>query len=148
VLGKMSLLDEGNKSTARLGELASELDVQLTRVGARLHFVEKLDERVNGLHVVTTDVERKLAEQLERRAEIESLKNLCERWDTGRRAKARRRGCLRGFAADHAQVRRCCRRSEKSRRLVDRYQTRPSCASSRHVCRARRAGQGPGRRDG
>ena len=78
VLGKMALVDEGSKSATRLGEVAGELDVQLTRVGARLQFVERLEERVNGLHVVTTDVERKLAEQLARRAEVEGLKSLCD----------------------------------------------------------------------
>ena len=78
VLGKMALVDEGNKSAARLDELAGGLDAQLTRVGARLQFVERIEERVNGLQVVTTDVERMLAEQLARRAEVESLKNLCD----------------------------------------------------------------------
>ena len=78
VLGKMTLLDEGGKSAVRLAEVAGELDGQLTRVGARLQFVERLEERVNGLHVVTSDVERKLADQLQRRAEVESLKGLCD----------------------------------------------------------------------
>src|SRR5207344_169341 len=62
----------------RLGELAAELDAQVSRVGARLQFVEKLEQRVNGLHVVTAEVEHKLAEQLVRRAEVEGLKNLCD----------------------------------------------------------------------
>ncbi len=78
VLGKMALVDEGSRSALRLAEVAGELDGQLTRVGARLQFVEKLEERVNGLHVVTTDVERKLTEQLLRRAEVDGLKNLCD----------------------------------------------------------------------
>jgi chromosome segregation ATPase len=78
VLGKMALVDEGGKSAVRLAEVAAELDGQLTRVGARQQFVERLEERINGLHVVTTDVERKLAEQLQRRAEVESLKGLCD----------------------------------------------------------------------
>ncbi len=78
VLGKMALVDEGNNAAARLGELAGDLEVQLSRVGSRLQFVERLEERVNGLQVVTTDVERKLAEQLARRGEVESLKNLCD----------------------------------------------------------------------
>ncbi len=78
VLGKMGLVDVGAQSAARLAELAGELDGQLTRVGARMQLVDRLEERVNGLHVVTTDVERKLADQLQRRAEMESLKGLCD----------------------------------------------------------------------
>lgn len=78
VLGKLALVDEGSQAAARLGELTGELDGQLTRVGARLQFVERLEERVNGLHVVTMDVERKLGEQLARRVEVEGLKNLCD----------------------------------------------------------------------
>ena len=118
VLGKMAMVDEGNKSTARLGELATELDVQLTRVGARLQFVEKLDERVNGLHVVTTDVERKLAEQLERRAEVESLKSLCDTLATqvvDAQQKLDGVAALQGrLRADHgAGGERCRRRSRR-----------------------------------
>ncbi len=78
VLGKLALIDEGNRAAQRLAETSNELDAQLTRVAARQQFVETLDERVNGLHVVTVDVERKLAEQLARRAEVESLKQQCD----------------------------------------------------------------------
>jgi DNA repair exonuclease SbcCD ATPase subunit len=78
VLGKMALVEEGHRTAARLGDVAQELDAQLTRVGARVQFVEKLDERVNGLHALTSDVERKLADQLALRAEMEGLKNLCD----------------------------------------------------------------------
>ena len=51
VLGKMATVDEGTKAATRLGELAAELDAQLTRVGARLQFIEKLEGRINNLHV-------------------------------------------------------------------------------------------------
>ena len=61
VLSKMATVDEGTKSATRLGELAAELDAQLTRVGARLQFIEKLESRVNNLHVLTSDNDRKLA---------------------------------------------------------------------------------------
>ncbi|MFO1265934.1 MAG: hypothetical protein U1F67_03525 [Rubrivivax sp.] len=50
VRGKMALIDEGSKSAARLAEVATGLDEQLTRVTARQQFVERLEERVNGLH--------------------------------------------------------------------------------------------------
>ena len=78
VLSKMGTVDEGTKAATRLGELAAELDAQLTRVGARLQFIEKLESRVNNLHVLTQDNDRKLAEQLARRNEVESLKSLCD----------------------------------------------------------------------
>jgi len=74
----MATVDEGTKAATRLGELAAELDAQLTRVGARLQFIEKLESRVNNLHVLTADNDRKLAEQLARRNEVESLKSLCD----------------------------------------------------------------------
>ena len=64
VLSKMATVDEGTKSA--------------TRLGARLQFIEKLEGRINNLHVVTADVDRKLAEQLARRNEVESLKSLCD----------------------------------------------------------------------
>ena len=124
VLGKMALVDEGNQSAARLGELAAELDAQVTRVGARLQFVEKLEQRVNGLHVVTAEVEHKLAEQLARRAEVESLKSLCDTLaHAGGRcaAEARRRGRAAGACCCRSprRWRRCCRRWSKSQQLVE-----------------------------
>jgi chromosome segregation ATPase len=82
VLGKMERVDEGSQAAARLAEVASELDAQLTRVSARMQFVEKLDERVNGLHKVTTEVDHKLVEQLERKAELDGLRNTCDTLST------------------------------------------------------------------
>ena len=78
VLNKMDLVEEGTKSATRLGELATELDSQLSRVGARSQFIEKLEGRINNLHAVTTDVDRKLGEQLARRSELDTLKSLCD----------------------------------------------------------------------
>ena len=78
VLSKMATVEEGTKAATRLGELAAELDAQLTRVGTRLQFIEKLESRVNNLHVLTSDNDRKLTEQLARRNEVESLKSLCD----------------------------------------------------------------------
>jgi chromosome segregation ATPase len=78
VLGRLSLVDDGNRAVARLDERCAELDAQVTRVEARVQFVEKLEQRVNGLHLLTAGVERKLADQLTRRAEVEGVKNLCD----------------------------------------------------------------------
>ncbi len=78
LLGKMALVEQGTEAAAKLSELNTTLDAQVSHVGARLQFVEKLEARVNGLHAVTADVEQKLAAQLARRAEMESLQNLCD----------------------------------------------------------------------
>ena len=40
-----------------LAEVAAGLDAQLTRVGARMQFVELLDQRVIGLHALTAEVD-------------------------------------------------------------------------------------------
>jgi chromosome segregation ATPase len=71
----MALVEEGTRSATTLGELVAELDAQLTRVGARMQFVEQLENRINGLHLVTSDVDRKLGEQLARRTELEALQS-------------------------------------------------------------------------
>src|SRR5918996_1843337 len=75
---KLALVDEGTKKTTKLAEVAAELDAQLTRVSARVQFVEKLEGRVNTLHVLTADVDRKLADQLSRRSELDTLKSQCD----------------------------------------------------------------------
>ena len=42
ILGKLALVEDGTKQATRLGELATELDTQLTRVTGRIQFVDKL----------------------------------------------------------------------------------------------------------
>ena len=44
----------------------------------RIQFVDKLEGRINTLHVLTADVDRKLAEQLARRAELDMVKTLVD----------------------------------------------------------------------
>jgi DNA repair exonuclease SbcCD ATPase subunit len=78
VLGKMTLVDEGRPSARHLAELEAELDAQLQRVEARLDFIGRLEQRLEDVQAVVGDVERRLGEQLARRGEIESLKNLCD----------------------------------------------------------------------
>jgi len=75
---KLGVVDEGTKKATRLGEVAAELDSQLTRVSARGAICGKLEGRVNSLHVMTADVDRKLGEQLARRAELDMLKSQCD----------------------------------------------------------------------
>ena len=76
--GKLALADEGIKQTARLGELAGELDAQRGRLSARTQFVDKLETRINDLHTLTAEVDGKLAEQLARRSELDTLKSQCD----------------------------------------------------------------------
>src|SRR5205814_48010 len=56
ILGKLGQVDEGTKQATRLGEVAGELDAQLTRLTSRIQFVDKLEARINTLHVMTADV--------------------------------------------------------------------------------------------
>jgi len=78
VLGKMTLADEGSLSARHLGELEAELQAQVARVESKLDFVERLEQRVGQVQTVLSDIERRLNQQLQRRAEVESLKVLCD----------------------------------------------------------------------
>jgi chromosome segregation ATPase len=60
----------------RLSEMVWNMDVQ--QFAGHLQFVEKIDARLNGLDVLSAAVDKKLDEQLARRAEVESLKSLCD----------------------------------------------------------------------
>lgn len=78
VLGKMTLVDEGSVSARHLDAMEAELVAQVTRVEARLDFIDKLEQRVGNVVSVIADVERRLSAQLHRRGEVESLKVLCD----------------------------------------------------------------------
>jgi hypothetical protein len=78
VLGKMTLVDEGSVSARHLSMLESELVAQVARVETRLDFIDGLERRVGNVQSVIADVERRLSAQLHRRAEVESLKVLCD----------------------------------------------------------------------
>lgn len=78
MIGKMALLEEGNQSLRRLDEAKVGLDAELTRVTARMQFVEKVEDRLNGLFSLTTEIERRMSEQIARRAEVESLTQQCD----------------------------------------------------------------------
>ena len=78
ILGKMSLVDEGTKQAARIGEMTADLDAQVTRVTGRLEVVGALQERLNALHAVASEVDSKLAEQLARRVELDTLRTHCD----------------------------------------------------------------------
>ena len=50
----------------------------MTRIAGHQQLVEKLETRLNGLNTLSADVDGQMQEQLGRRAEIESLKSLCD----------------------------------------------------------------------
>jgi len=78
VLGKMSLLEDGNQRAQRLAESVAGLDTEVTRVGSRMQVVEKVELRVNELFALTTEVERRMAEQVSRRSEVDALAHQCD----------------------------------------------------------------------
>ena len=43
-----------------------------------MQVVEQLEQRVNGLHALTVDVDQKIGEQVARRAELDGVKNQCD----------------------------------------------------------------------
>ena len=78
VLPKMSLVDEGTRQVARLDEITGGLDAHLTRVTDRMEVVEIVQQRLDTLHAVASEVDGKLAAQLARRGELETLKTQCD----------------------------------------------------------------------
>src|SRR5260370_40422719 len=75
---KRKLCEEGTKKGTRLHESVAELDAQISRVSARVPFVEKFEGRLNSLNALSADVDRKLEDQLARRTELETLKAQCD----------------------------------------------------------------------
>ncbi len=79
MLGKMTRVEESSSLPARrLGELEAALEAQVQRVSGRLEFIDTLEQRVNQLQGVIAALERKLAQQLRRREEVETLQSLCD----------------------------------------------------------------------
>ena len=58
--------------------IADDLDRQMTRIAGHQQFVEKVEGRLNTLNTLSGDVDRKIEEQLGRRADVEGLKSLCD----------------------------------------------------------------------
>ncbi len=78
ITSRLTIIDEGVHRASNLVVLADELDRQMTRVANNHKFVEKVEQRVNSLYALAGDVDTKLADQLNRRAEIDSLKSICD----------------------------------------------------------------------
>ena len=78
ITGKFSVVDEGTQKAANLVAIADDLDGQMTRIASHQQFAEKIEARLNTLNTLSAGVDRKLEEQLGRRADVESLKSLCD----------------------------------------------------------------------
>ena len=78
ISSKLSVVDEGTQKAANLVAIADDLDREMTRIAGHQQFVEKVEVRLNTLNTLSGDVDRKIEEQLGRRAEVEALKSLCD----------------------------------------------------------------------
>ncbi len=74
LLEKLHRLDDADQMVARTRETMTELEATLARSTDKLQFVEKVERRLNGLHVLNTEVGRRMEEQLMRRAELEGIR--------------------------------------------------------------------------
>jgi DNA repair exonuclease SbcCD ATPase subunit len=58
--------------------IADHLDRQMTRIAGQQQFVERVEARVHALNVLTSDIDKTLDDQRRRRADVESLRHLCD----------------------------------------------------------------------
>ncbi len=75
ITSKLSVVEEGTQKAATLVAVAEDLDRQMTRIAWHQQLVETVEARLSTL---STDVDGRIQEQLGRRAEVESLKSLCD----------------------------------------------------------------------
>ena len=68
-------MDEGAQKAANLVAVADDLDRQMSRISTQQQFVERVEARLNTLNGLTAEVDRKLEEQISRRAEVEALRS-------------------------------------------------------------------------
>ena len=153
ILGKMTLVEEGTQKATRLDESVAELDAQISRVSARVPFVEKLEGRLNGLNGLSADVDRKLEEQLARRAELDTLKTRAatasaRRWSTRSTSSRRSARCRPRWCRSSPRSTRSRPRSTTARGARSAASKFDEAADHRAGEAARRAGRGQqGRRD-
>jgi chromosome segregation ATPase len=74
LLEKLGRVEGASRQAERLADVANELDARLVRTSARLEFVDGLEARINSLQRMSGDVDRRLGEQLSRRAELDALR--------------------------------------------------------------------------
>jgi chromosome segregation ATPase len=75
IFDKMSLVENASQQATVLTESMSALDGQVSRLEARASLVEKVESRLNGLNTLSTEIDRRLQQQLERRTDFEILQN-------------------------------------------------------------------------
>jgi chromosome segregation ATPase len=74
ILAKMSLVESASHQAVLLKELMATLDGQVTRLEARASLVDTLEGRLNALNSLSSEIDRRLEHQLERRIDFERLK--------------------------------------------------------------------------
>ena len=74
ILGKMSLVEHASRKAISLEESVSALDGQIARVEARGSMVDTIEARLNGLYTLSTEIDHRLEQQLERRSDVDRLK--------------------------------------------------------------------------
>jgi chromosome segregation ATPase len=74
ILARMSHVESASHEAVLLKELMSTLDGQVARLEARASLVDTLEARLNGLHTLSTEIDRRLEQQLEQRTDFDRLK--------------------------------------------------------------------------
>ena len=73
VLDMMSIVEHASQKATGLQELLSTLDGQVARLESRASFVEGIETRLNTLNTLSTEIDRRLEQQLERRGDFDML---------------------------------------------------------------------------
>ena len=76
--GQIATAEASAAKTASVADAVEDLEDKLTALEPRTKIVEDLEGRLNALNTLSTDVDRRLSDQLAGRAELESLHVLCE----------------------------------------------------------------------
>lgn len=74
ILARVSRVEGASQQAGRLEELMSTVDGQVARLEARASLVETIEGRLNGLNALSTEIDRRLEQQLERRTDLDKLK--------------------------------------------------------------------------
>jgi chromosome segregation ATPase len=73
ILEKMSLVESASQKAISLQEFMSALDGQVARLETRTSLVEKIETHLNGLNTLSTEIDRRLEQQLRRRGDFDIL---------------------------------------------------------------------------
>lgn len=78
LLQRLAQVEEGMPHAVRLGEMTTDLERQIARIGERTEFIGIVEGRLNALQALAADVDQKIAVQLDRRADLETLRAQCD----------------------------------------------------------------------